>query len=367
MKVVKRLEIGLKHAASAGLRAALTQPPRTPEPPYGRILFFRYGGIGDMILSLPVFRAVRARFPHAWIEVLCDAKNRAPLAGTGLVDDIAVYDKKPQRVARLMTQLRERRYDYICNLIAYPSFTFGMLARLIGPGAVRAAGDQDRFAYLYNRLIDLPPKREVHMLDRLHLLAADLTTPGAAAGPAPWIEYDASIKAQAGQLHSWVVATLAPEQRPFRLAVVNLTAGLERREWPLGRCAEFLHVAIDRYASLIDGWALVTSPGRVETTARLAAEIGRRSVTALPLVPDFRVLMEFLRFARFLVTPDTALAHAASAVGTPVVDLMIGENVNTWAPVGVTHRVVAAADPLSIHKLPVDDVVRGCDDLLSRI
>ena len=92
----------------------------------------------------------------------------------------------------------------------------------------------------------------------------------------------------------------------FWLAVVNLAAGLERREWPLHRCAEFLHVAIDRYASLIDGWALVTSPGRVGNNGASGGgnrQAFRDRVAFGARLP--RLSWSFLRFARFLATPDT--------------------------------------------------------------
>lgn len=370
MSLGKRLETTLKNMTTGALRIFLAQRPRAADPPFKRILFIRYGGIGDMILSLPVFRAARARFPDSQIDVLCDAKNLGPLQGARLADHIDVYDKHPHRVLALISRLRRRDYDVICNMVVYPSFTFGILARLIGPRAVRIAGDQERFSYFYNRLVDLPPKREIHMIERLFLLAADIT---GISGPEipemgiPWVDYDSDIQTRASELLSAAIARLSLKNAHPRIAAVNISAGLERREWPIERFGEFLRIAMGRSSESIDGWIIIRNPQKPEEAERLVAAVGNAASTVLPVIDDFRVLMEFLRRVRLLVTPDTSFVHAASAMGTPVLDLIIGENAITWAPVGVPHRMVVSSDRLSLRELPVADVVRGMETLLEEL
>lgn len=367
MKFSKRLEIVLKNSASAIVRSIAEQPPRRPDPPYRRILFIRYGGIGDMILSLPIFRAARAKFPDARIDVLCDPKNAGPLQDTGLADNVALYDKNPQQTARLVSRLRRQKYNYIDNLVVYPSFTFGTLARLIGPAAIRAAGDQERFSYFYNHLIDLPPKREIHMLDRLFLLAADITGAQVSAIDTPWATYGLTTRQEAEKLFSFVVNKLSLNPGTPRIAAVNLSAGLLRREWPLEKNGEFMRIAVEKYRKKINGWVIVTNPQKPEEAQQLADMVNHPAVVILPASSDFRVMMEFLRHIYLLITPDTSFAHAASAMGTPVLDLMIGENVKTWAPVGVPNEIVSSRDPLSFREVPVDVVRKAFEKLLDKL
>lgn len=367
MKFGKKLEIALKNSASAMVRSLLEQSPRTPNPPYQRILFLRYGGIGDMILSLPVFRAARVKFSDARIDVLCDPKNAGPLQDTGLADTVALYDKNSLQTARMVRRLRRQNYDYIVNLVVYPSFTFGMLARLIGPHAIRAAGDQERFSYFYNRLINLPPKREIHMLDRLFLLSADITGAQVSAIDTPWATYGNSTRQEAEKLFSFVVDKLSLNPGAPRIAAVNLSAGLTRREWPLENYREFLRIAVEKYREKINAWVIVTNPQKPEEAQQLAEMVNHPAVTVLPPSNDFRVMMEFLRHIHLLITPDTSFAHAASAMGTPVLDLMIGENVVTWAPVGVPNVIVLSEDPLSFREVPVSAVLEGFEELLNKL
>jgi ADP-heptose:LPS heptosyltransferase len=364
MRLGKQLEIGLKELTAATLRQLLAQPPRNPQPPFERILFLRYGGIGDMILSLPVFRAAKARFPGVEIDVLCDRKNGGVLAGNRLVDHVYWYQKQPLEIAGLVAQLRSRRYDYLCNLVVYPSFTFGMLARLIGPGAIRAAGDQERYGYLYNRLVDLPPKREIHMLERLFLLAADVAGAHVTHTETPWISYDGDIRAKAAELERLVRSQLGIQSDSTPIGALNLSAGLERREWPREKYAELLRSAIARHRDRIAGWVIITDPRNPRDAEQFVQRFAGQPVVQLPPAEDFRVMMSFLPHVALLITPDTSFAHAASAMATPVLDLMIGENVTPWRPIGVPHEVVASDDPRNLAELPVEAVLGGLERLL---
>ena len=48
----------------------------------------------------------------------------------------------------------------------------------------------------------------------------------------PWVEYDQEVKYRAGQLYYKIVTDLNLLPEKTRLAALNLSAGLERREWP---------------------------------------------------------------------------------------------------------------------------------------
>ena len=46
---------------------------------------------------------------------------------------------------------------------------------------------------------------------------------------------------------------------------------------------------------------------------------------------------------------------------------MIGENVTTWAPYRVKHKIVSSDDPLTIKELSVEKVLQGFDELMKII
>ncbi|MEJ2050841.1 MAG: glycosyltransferase family 9 protein [Calditrichota bacterium] len=340
MKFGKRIEIFSKNLLSALLRCIFSQKEYHFNPDLRKILFIRYGGIGDMILTLPVLQTARRKYPQATLDVLCDKKNADPLKG-------------------------KNHYDFMVNFLHYPSLTFGLLTRLAGPKAGRVAGNQGQYAYFYNRPVELLRLQESHVLETLFRLSADVTGANIPELKTPWIEYDSSIKNEARRLFDLIISGLSLKKENPGIIALNLTAGLERREWPVEKFGEFLKIILDRNG--FDGVAVITDPKKPEGVTELMKVVDNRLVIVLPVVADFRVLMEFLRFSFMLITPDTSLSHAASCMGTPLLNLIIGENINKWAPYGIPHVMVVSEDPLSLKDLPVQKVVDGFERLLKMI
>ena len=247
----------------------------------------------------------------------------------------------------------------------YASFTFGILARFIGPKSVRAGGNQEQFSYLYNRLVKLPPKMETHMLKRLFLLSSDITGEEISHTETPWIIINKIVEEKANILFNKIFSQL--NSKSPRIVLVNLSAGLERREWQQEKHIEFLHTSVNRYKNKIDCWAIITEPKKPGNAAQLVKKLNNPSVVQVPVQDDFRVMMAFMQKCYLIITPDTSFSHAASAMGTPVLNLMIGENVNTWAPYSVKYKIVSSDDPLSLKELTVEKVLQGFDELMEMI
>src|SRR3989304_3526579 len=112
----KQLEYTLKKITTSLLRLFFKQPQVKPAPPFHRILFIRYGHIGDMILSLPVFRAARTRNPDAQIDMLCDVMNAGLLKNYKPINNAYFYEKGFTKIIRLLRRLRKIKYDNLSNL-----------------------------------------------------------------------------------------------------------------------------------------------------------------------------------------------------------------------------------------------------------
>jgi heptosyltransferase-3 len=93
-----------------------------------RILIYRLGSLGDTVVALPCFRLIRRTHPTAHITVLTNAPvsgKAAPLESilkpSGLIDDVIPYPiglRDPQRLARLISLLREQKFDLMISLTA---------------------------------------------------------------------------------------------------------------------------------------------------------------------------------------------------------------------------------------------------------
>ena len=99
--------------------------------PDQRILVYRLGSLGDTIIALPAFHAVRRAFPEGKIVLLTNrpVSNKAAavesILGRGhFFDDVLDYPtgtRNPLVLAALVTKIRLRKVDTAINLAAYRS------------------------------------------------------------------------------------------------------------------------------------------------------------------------------------------------------------------------------------------------------
>ena len=91
------------------------------------ILVIRPERLGDLIIAMPVFRALRSRWPDRRIHVLTDSVNQAVLQGCDSVDEVISIDwKSRHRGAResllsIIGRLRANKYEFA--LILYPGWS----------------------------------------------------------------------------------------------------------------------------------------------------------------------------------------------------------------------------------------------------
>ncbi|MBP6962871.1 MAG: glycosyltransferase family 9 protein [Armatimonadetes bacterium] len=97
--------------------------------PDGRILIVKLSAIGDVIMTTPVAKALRAAFPGAYIAWVVEPKSRDILIGNPYLDEVIVWDRpadlswNPLSVAAtwkslraLGRELRSKRFDVAVDL-----------------------------------------------------------------------------------------------------------------------------------------------------------------------------------------------------------------------------------------------------------
>lgn len=72
-----------------------------------KILVIKLRHIGDVLLSAPVFRALRNRFPHAHIAALINSGTEDVLTGNPLINEIIVFDRGIKKMNPLDKYIRE--------------------------------------------------------------------------------------------------------------------------------------------------------------------------------------------------------------------------------------------------------------------
>jgi len=295
---------------------------RAPEP--GNVLVVRLGNVGDLIVALPAFHAVRKLYPKARLTLLTSPTARdAPgaqevLANDATFDDIIVYYADESGRPGFLKGLRNRIAESGIDLaIVLPNHLTGFrnLAKhlmLLWTAGVR------RFAGF--RLVT-PADYEIRQVDRLTRLVGELGS--AEVEPLPWLTPSEADVARADRLLSACGAG----------PVIGMHCGAKR---PANRWSPdgFAEVG-SRLVAERGAWVVLTgSAGEKALTAEVAARIGRNCVD-LSGQTSIGGLTAVARRCRVFVSNDTGAMHVAYAVGTPTVAIFGSRFYpNIWYPYG---------------------------------
>ncbi|HXL72824.1 MAG TPA: glycosyltransferase family 9 protein [bacterium] len=86
-------------------------------------MLIRLKGIGDVILSTPLFRALKKQFPSAKIDLVTKSICEPIVRHNPYLNRVIIYPEKPAsfgEMSRFMSRLRGEKYDWVIDLAAEP-------------------------------------------------------------------------------------------------------------------------------------------------------------------------------------------------------------------------------------------------------
>lgn len=308
-----------------------TNPPRT-------VLVYRLGNIGDIVVALPVFHALRRRFPESRMVLLTSPTRRgAPSASDVLQHDptfqriITYYAdeaKKPGFLRTLRATLASEKPDLAVALPNFPHRLGNLLRHvmlLTSAGVRHIVGMQlvEEQDYACNQV-----ERLMRLVQELNLGEIE---------PTPWIKTDASDEAAAEAL-------LQPAAPNESLIAVQVGAKRAANRWPLRHFLEVAKEIQERdYGHLI----FTGTAAEAAELSPLIQALPKRA-TVIAGKTSIPVLAAVLRRCRALITNDTGTMHVAAAMGCPVIAVFSGRDYDRiWYPYGAQHRVLRATVPCS--------------------
>jgi heptosyltransferase III len=353
-----------------------------------KMLIFRIGQLGDMIISLPAMWAVRRHWPDAKLTLLCDVHpGRSFVLGsdifgpTGLFDSIKHYaaPSEGQGFGRtfasrlqLLLLLRAQGYDaliYLAPSIRKPEQVRRDVAFFRAAGVGRIYG-ADHFPPVPIRRPGQPLDAGLSEADLLlERLAADgIPVPGHSEGSLDLVLGEAEAVA----LARWRM-TLGPDGGRTWIGV-GPGSKMAAKRWPLERFAEVAATLIARH----DVWPVVFGGPEDRADGEiLVARWGRGYNAAGGL--GIRASSMALKTCALYLGNDTGTMHLAAAAGTPCVALFSARDwPGAWYPYGVAKRVFRTALDCEgcylvecverrnecLTRITVDEVVAGCDQFL---
>ena len=321
-----------------------------------RVLIYRLGSLGDMVVALPALHLVERAFPNAERRLLTNvpvSSKAAPaegvLGGSGLVQGFVRYPLGTRSVwhlARLWWTLVRWRPQVVVYLagargvaVARRDARFFRLfgaRRLVGVplteamqqntyGAERAAG---YVAGLFE--VDLEPEAARLVRCLAELGEADVEE------PASWDLRLSDVEREAA------ASAIGEDAQRLRPIAVSVGTKVQAKDW--GR--DNWRALLARVAEQSPGRALLLVGAGEEADASEFAAGGWRERGGGPVVNlcgrlSPRESAAALARAEIFLGHDSGPMHLAAAVGTPCVAVFAARNLpRQWFPVGRQHRVV---------------------------
>ncbi|MEL0329855.1 MAG: glycosyltransferase family 9 protein [Deltaproteobacteria bacterium] len=300
-----------------------------------KILLVRTDRIGDTLLTLPVVKPIKERWPDCKIDFLARTYTHPILKNVKEIGQILNYD--PEGVHRgirghqlLATEIQQQNYE--AAILFYPRF--GLTSALWWAGIPRRIGTSHRW---YSFLLT----------DRVHQSRKECLKHEA--------EYNLDLLEP-------LIQDLPSEIPQFRLAIPEktkrelqeiLTANDILGKYIVvhpGNGDSAPNLSLDQYRTLIQQISLsgirVVLTGvnsEKEYNESLKSDLSTNNITDLTGTLNLEQMIALLSEASGLITTSTGPAHVASAVGTPVTTFYcpaIPHTPDRWGPLENLERVI---------------------------
>ncbi|HEV8449688.1 MAG TPA: glycosyltransferase family 9 protein [Gemmatimonadaceae bacterium] len=346
---LRRLELWWRRLWIKGLVRLMRRAPESPrwkERPH-RVLFLRHDRAGDMVLSTGVLRAIARSHPTITLDVLASPLNAPIIEGADYVATTITFDKRALgSYIPIARRLRRAKYDAVVDcMVTAPSVTTLLLVLASGARhriGISGRGNDDAFTLT----VSPDPRPDGHMVDRLSALVQAFGVDPATMDRRPSLDLSEMEIARAVSM--WA----APEGAARVL--VNISAGSAERTWPDERYVEVMRHIHERHPGAV--LRVVSAPSETERATRVANAADARVVST----PTIRAAFALVATADLVITPDTSIAHAASALRVPAVAMYSNEKSERWGLYDNPGRMVIHPAS-SLEGLAVDRVINAVD------
>jgi lipopolysaccharide heptosyltransferase II len=312
---------------------------------FERLLCVRLDAMGDVLMTTPALRALKAARPDRHLALLTSSAGAEVAALLPEIDEVIAYDPPwmkatesrtdPAPDTAVIARLAAARFDAaaIFTVQSQSALPAALLCHLAAIPR-RLAHSRDKPYGLLTEWVaepepDAPRRHETRR--QLDLVAA--------VGVEPADErLSVRVPAEASRRVRAVLAALGIDaRRPWLL--VHPGASAPSRRYPAARWAEVVGLV-----SAATGWPVVWTGATNERS--FVAGIVRAAGAGSSLAGELSIaeLAALVAIAPLVLTNNTGPAHLAAALGTPVVDVYAQTNAQ-HAPWRVANRVIYADVP----------------------
>ena len=275
-----------------------------------KILIMRYDRIGDMVVTTPLFNALRHGFPKAEIIVLASTSNASIIANNPDVDKIIIFPKGLWERFKVLISLRRLNISLVVDIHHDMIWHAIYAIRILNPRWVVSSYKKSRYGVRGSelKLYDfMGSVDENHMISQIY----------------SGISESLGISRFKGDLQYKLVLTDSQKVLAKNLISTKPNVGINllgsKAGWQLTDedckvlCSHILNLNPNTKI-----W-LLSAPSSYSKMVDLALEINQPSVQVVKPTNDVMDAAAIIASLDLLITPDTSLVHIACAFNTPLV------------------------------------------------
>jgi len=277
-----------------------------------KILIFKLGAMGDVVLATPSFRMIRERYPNAFISLIVDKKISSAISACPYLNEIIPVDRKKISnfgyMLKLAKKIRNEGFDLSVDL--QNSKWTHMLA-FLGAIPVRTGFRRGRMGFLLNRADTMPKVPEAPVKNQFRVLSK------------------AGIKNFDDRLEMWpeakalvrvkeALADFSGGRGPLTGFVVGSSPKWPSKRWP----AEYFKTLASRLHSELDcRVVLIGSSLDHEIAGEITGTGSSGHILDMTGKTTSSEMVALIKEMNVIVSGDTAPLHIAAALGIRIVAL----------------------------------------------
>lgn len=316
------------------------------------ILVVNFGGVGDLVISIPFLRGLKESFEGCRVSLLCVARNGDILRRQPYIDDFYMTEMSVTEMMRTCLKLRKKRFDIAINLMPHTSFFAAIkvqLLLLLINAKLCAGRNTEGRGFFYDIKIEekgMQAENEILICKKLFFAIGGSS-------------FDDMLKYCVPSDISKKARTLIEDECgtiKYPLIAVNPGADWPSKRWHIEKYADLLCRLTNKVPSA--RFIIIGTKKEIMLANDLKQRVGD-AVCIFSGKTNLEMLPAVIKNVDLLITNDSGPSHIARAVGTPVVTLS-GPSYSAF----LTYKVSSESIVIN-HPVPCSPCLKKtCDDMI---
>ncbi len=321
-------------------------------PEVNRILFVKFWGMGSIILSSPLIRAVRQKYPKAKIIFLTFSTNKEICELIGLIDEVVYLERSNfyrffLDTIKILARLRREKIDIVFDLEFFARFP-SIITYLSG-GEIKVEFHSELMWRGNFPKIKVPFNFYYHNRENFLNLAREIGIEGGCLE----LEKIKIPKVVSESIEKVLLSKCIDKDSLLIGVNVNASDLAIERRWPKENYARLVAYLVGKYNSKVVFVGAKHDVPYVADTLNLLPS--KENVVNLAGKIGIKELAAFLKKCDLFISNDSGPLHLAVALGTPTVSFFGPETPVLYGPLGDYHlcffKNMVCSPCLSVHNL----------------